>query len=60
LEMDQAGGRFSSGCADLVRFLAFGGMRLGEAAKVTWQDVDVVRGEIRGLGDEKFGPKNGE
>jgi len=34
-------------CADMVRFLAFSGCRLSEARKVTWADVDLVRGEIR-------------
>ena len=35
----KAGGRFSRDCADLVRFLAFGGFRLGEANNITWGDL---------------------
>lgn len=39
IEVENAGSRHSKNCADLVRFLAFGGFRLGEAAGVTWADV---------------------
>lgn len=46
--------------ADLVRFLAFGGMRKMEAANVTWQDVDFMRGEIVVRGDPLTGTKNSE
>jgi len=44
--IEKAGGRFSRDCADLVRFLAFGGFRLGEAKNVTWSDCDFAREEI--------------
>src|SRR5207244_3348884 len=44
--IEQAGGRFSRDCADLVRFLAFGGFRLGEAKNITWRDCDFAREEI--------------
>ena len=47
-------------CADLVRFLAFGGFRLREASKVTWADVDLLKGEIVVRGDELTHTKNGE
>jgi integrase len=34
-------------CANFVRFLAFSGCRISEAALVQWQDVDLEHGEIR-------------
>jgi integrase len=58
--VETGGGGFSRHCADLVRFLAFGGFRKGEAANVTWADVDFQREEITVRGDEVTGTKNGE
>jgi integrase len=46
--------------ADLVEFLAYGGFRRGEAANVTWADVDFDRQEILVRGDPETGTKNGE
>ena len=46
-EMENAGGRFSKDCADLVRFLAFGGFRITEAANIHWGDCDLDNGQIR-------------
>ena len=34
-------------CADFARFLAFSGCRLNEARLVSWQDVNLEKGEIR-------------
>src|SRR5689334_1898498 len=45
--MENAGGRFSKDCADLVRFLAYSGMRKTEAANVLWSDCDLDKGQIR-------------
>lgn len=45
-------------CADLVRFLAFGGFRKSEAASVTWADCDLAKGEIIVRGDQHTGTKN--
>ena len=45
--IETAGAPQSKDCADLVRFLAFSGCRISEAQRVTWADVDCVRGEIR-------------
>ena len=58
--IEKAGGRFSRDCADLVRFLAYGGFRLGEAKNVTWADCDFVREEIIVRGDPDEGTKNSE
>jgi len=38
-EIRSAGARQSKVCADLVRLLAYSGVRLGEAKHVTWADV---------------------
>lgn len=46
--------------ADLVEFLAYGGLRKGEAAQVTWADCDFKRHEIVVRGDAETGTKNGE
>jgi integrase len=45
-------------CANLVRFLAFGGFRISEARKITWDDCDWEKGQIRVRGDAATGPKN--
>lgn len=57
-EIENAGGGFSQSCADLVRFLAFGGFRKSEAANITWGDVDMEKGEILVRGDALTGTKN--
>lgn len=58
--IENAGGRFSHDCADLVQFLAFGGFRLGEARNITWNDCDFAREEIVVRGDPDEATKNGE
>jgi integrase len=50
--------RFSRPCADLVRFLAFGGFRKSEAANITWADCDLEKKEIVVRGDPETGTKN--
>src|ERR1017187_8235165 len=42
-----AGAWCSRDCADLVRFLAYGGFRKTEAANITWNDCDFNSGRIR-------------
>jgi integrase len=57
-EVESGGGGYSRPCADLVRFLAFGGFRKGEAANITWGDCDFDKGEILVRGDAETGTKN--
>jgi len=45
---------------EMVEFLAYSGLRKGEAAKVTWQDCDFERGQILVRGDAETATKNGE
>jgi integrase len=57
-EIESANGRDSRKCAELVRFLAFGGFRVSEARNVTWADCDFEKGEIVVRGDAETGTKN--
>ncbi len=57
-EIERANGRDSRKCANLVRFLAFGGFRKSEAANITWADCDFEKGEILVRGDVETGTKN--
>ena len=50
-EMENGGGGFSKPCAELVRFLAFGGFRKTEAGFITWADCDFKRRKIIVRGD---------
>lgn len=45
--IEKAGAWCSRECADLVRFLAYGGFRKTEAANINWSDCDMERGQIR-------------
>jgi len=45
--VEEAGAWCSRECADLVRFMAFGGFRKTEAANITWEDADFASGQIR-------------
>ena len=57
-EVETGGSGFSRPCADLIRFLAFGGFRKGEAANITWADCDFEKNEIVVRGDPETGTKN--
>ncbi len=57
-EVENGGGRDSRNCANLIRFLAFGGFRKNEASKITWADCDLEKGEIVVRGDAETGTKN--
>ncbi len=58
--IENGGGGSSRQCADLVRFLAYGGFRKSEGANITWADVDFQREQVMVRGDEQTGTKNGE
>jgi integrase len=58
--IEKSGGRYSRACANLVRFLAYGGFRKSEAANVQWQDCDFVGNKITVFGDPDSRTKNGE
>lgn len=55
-----AGGGQSKDCANLVRFLAYSGVRIGEARFVTWADANFVTAELHVRGDPVTATKNGE
>jgi integrase len=57
-EIEGANGRDSRKCADLVRFLAFGGFRISEARNISWADCDFEKGEIVVRSDIETGTKN--
>ena len=57
-EIENANGRDSRKCAELVRFLAYGGFRISEARNITWADCDFEKGEIVVRGDLETGTKN--
>lgn len=57
-EIESSGSGFSKPCAELVRFLAFGGFRKSEAKEVQWQDCDFEKGAIIVRGDPVTGTKN--
>jgi integrase len=43
-----------------VRFLAYSGIRIGEAKHVTWADANFTRRELHVRGDPETATKNGE
>jgi len=59
-EIRTAGARQSKDCANLVRFLAYSGLRIGEAKFVTWEDANFDRHQLHVRGDPVTATKNGE
>jgi len=55
-----AGAPRSKDCAEFVCFLAYSGLRKGEAKFVTWSDVDFENSEIIVRGDPVTATKNNE
>lgn len=58
--IETGGSRDSKNCADLVRVLAYSGMRIGESKHVTWADVDFAKGNLHVRGEPVTGTKNSE
>lgn len=50
--------RWGDDCGDLVEFLAYTGLRIGEARCVTWADILTEKGEMVVKGDPEEGTKN--
>jgi integrase len=59
-EIRTAGARQSKDCANLVRFLAYSGLRIGDAKFVTWADANFARHQLHVRGDPVTATKNGE
>jgi integrase len=59
-EIRTAGAGQSKDCANLVRLLAYSGLRIGEAKYITWADADFARRQLHVRGDPQTGTKNGE
>jgi len=55
--IETSGSGWSKPCADLVRFLAYGGFRKGEAANVAWKDCDFGRRTVTLRGHPETGLK---
>ncbi len=55
-----AGARQSRDCANLVRFLAYSGVRIGESKNVTWADANFAKRQLHVRGDPETATKNGE
>jgi integrase len=59
-EIRIAGARQSKDCANLVKFLAYSGLRIGEARYVTWADANLQSRQLHVRGDPVTATKNGE
>jgi integrase len=58
--IEKSGAGQAKDCANLVRFLAFSGCRIGEAHNVKWQDIQWDKEELVVRGDALTGTKNWE
>ncbi|MCB1204400.1 MAG: site-specific integrase [Verrucomicrobiae bacterium] len=57
-EIRKSRSRWADDAADLVEFLAYSGLRIGEAEHVLWRHCDFTKGELIVLGDPVTGTKN--
>jgi integrase len=58
--ISKSGSGWSDSCAQLVRFLAYGGFRITEAKHITWADCNFKKGQIAVWGHPTNRTKNGE
>jgi integrase len=58
--IETTGASYAKDCADLVRFLAYSGCRITEAANFKWEHVDGKKGVLFIHGDPETGTKNSE
>ncbi len=59
-EVRSSGSGYAKPSSELMQFLAYGGLRIGEAKYVTWGDCDFKRGEITVRGHPDTATKNSE
>jgi integrase len=59
-EVRDSGSGYAKPAAELVQFLAYGGLRIGEARYVAWGDCDFARSELIVRGHPETGTKNSE
>jgi integrase len=57
-EIRNSPSRWGHACGDLVEFLAYSGVRIGEAKHIQWKHCDLQRGELIVLGEPTEGTKN--
>lgn len=57
-EIRNSPSRWGKACAELVEFLSYSGLRIGEATWVEWRHCDFERGEIVVEGNPTLGTKN--
>jgi len=56
-EIETSGSGHARPCANLVRFLAYGGFRITESKYITWADCDFDKGAITVRGEPETGTK---
>lgn len=57
-EIRKSPSRWGEACGDLVEFIAYSGVRIGEAEHILWKHCDLQRGELTILGEPVEGTKN--
>ncbi|MAS94874.1 MAG: hypothetical protein CMO55_16890 [Verrucomicrobiales bacterium] len=57
-EIRNSPSRWGEACGDFVEFLAYSGVRVGEAPWILWKNCDLKRGELIVTGEPDEGTKN--